>query len=160
MPDTPRTIVDDFAANTIGTAAAPKIVTLSNGNFLVAYSTEIGRGPGFHIRGQQFDASGKKIGGEIQFRFPREIEEREFAIDALPNGQVVISAETKARPFDDFEPDFVAVAYEIDDIRQHDRFRHRPPRKLTRRRIFRRLRLTRAGLEHPTPARTQDALAC
>ena len=135
MTDTPRTIVDAFVANTIGMAAAPKIVTLSNGNFLVAYSTEIGSGPGFHIRGQQFDASGNKIGGEIQFRFPREIEEREFDIDVLSNGQVVIAAETKSQPFDDFEPDIFAVAYKIDDVRQQNHCRHRRARKPMQRRI-------------------------
>lgn len=135
MPDTPRTIVDAFVAHAIGTTAAPKIVTLSNGNFLVAYSTEIGSGPGFHIRGQQFDASGNKIGGEIQFKFPREIEKREFDIDVLPNGQVVIAAETKDQPFDNYETDIFAVVYKIDDIQKQGYRQHPLHKKLAWQRI-------------------------
>ncbi len=101
-----------FVAGTSATAADPKIVTLSNGNFLVAYSSRTG-GAGFHIRGQVFDGSGDRIGGEIPFTFPNEIDEREFDIAALPGGHLVIVTETKPST-----GHVMARTYRIDDSGQ------------------------------------------
>ena len=96
MSDTPQTLVDDFIVNTTGSPKAPQVVTLSNGNLLVAYSTATG-GPGNHIRGQVFDPNGSPIGDGILFEFPHEINVSRFDIAALPGGQVAIA--TEAKPF-------------------------------------------------------------
>ena len=92
MPTTPQTLVDDVVANTVSAASNPKIETLPNGNFLVAYSTSIG-GKGHFIHGQQLDVAANKIGGEISFVFDQLIEEPEFDIGVQPNGHVIVVAE-------------------------------------------------------------------
>ena len=122
MSDTPQTVIEGLVANTVATASNPKIVTLPNGNLLVAYATSIGGSEHF-IRGQQFDAAGNRIGGEINFVFEQlfsrcsnEIEEPEFELLVQPDGRVVIIAETS----DQFESpegfaDTQARTYELSD---------------------------------------------
>ena len=63
MPDTPEILFDAFISNTTPGATRPKVVTLSDGNMLVAYATEEGGAPGIDIRGQLFDPAGTPIGG-------------------------------------------------------------------------------------------------
>lgn len=113
MADTPQTLVDSFVANTTGTAQAPKVATLPDGNFLVTHATDIG-GDGYFIRGQQFAPDGNPVGGEMNFVFSREIEEPEFDIFVRPDGRVVIVAETDIAP--DFRnPEIEARTFEIND---------------------------------------------
>lgn len=66
---------------------------LPNGNILVAYDSRQGGNPdkdGFFIHGQQFDTLGNKIGSEILFEFPREMDDADFDMVALPDVRVAI----------------------------------------------------------------------
>lgn len=97
MATTPQTLVDAFVASTTGTASHSKTVTLSDGNVLVAYVTELGgvagTDDGFRIRGQVIDPDGNKVGDEDAFRFPNAIETKDFDVVALDGNQVAIIAD-------------------------------------------------------------------
>lgn len=96
MPHRPEILVDPFLTNTTPIVAKSKVVELSNGNILVTYISELG-GPsgkdGFFVHGQQFDALGNKIGGEVLFEFPVETDTENFDIVALPAGRVAVLAD-------------------------------------------------------------------
>ncbi|WP_299737525.1 hypothetical protein [uncultured Roseobacter sp.] len=97
---TPQVLVAPIVTNTTAIVAKSKVVELSNGNILVTYISERGGDPdkdGFFIHGQQFDALGNKIGGEMLFEFPEETDTENFDIVALPEGRVAILADQDSR---------------------------------------------------------------
>lgn len=94
MTATPDTVAAPFKVNTTGTASHPNTVTLSDGNVLVAYMTELGGVPGtedgYRIRGQILTPDGEKVGGEIAFPFPSPIRSKNFDIVAVRDNRVLV----------------------------------------------------------------------
>ncbi|MEM9898825.1 MAG: calcium-binding protein [Pseudomonadota bacterium] len=100
MPDTPEVLIDPFITNTTDRAQQPKVVTLSDGRFLVAYSNVVNGE--IKIRGQVFDADGTQLGQELEFEFPVDdpFDNRVFDLVAGPNNEVILVAK-----IDGEEPD-------------------------------------------------------
>lgn len=116
MSTTPQILFPAFKANSREAASSPKVVTLENNRFLVAYSIETAVRNEFLIRGQVFDQNGGRIGAEIEFPFTEEIDTREFDIVSLPNAQgeefgdqVVVAMEAQGRS------DIIARTFRIDN---------------------------------------------
>lgn len=97
MSTTPEIIVGPFLVNATPTASVPKVAELTNGNILVVYITELGgqsgTRDGFHIRGQQFDKSGSRIGSQLFFDFPDETDTKNLDMVALDGNKVAILAD-------------------------------------------------------------------
>lgn len=69
------------------------MVTLLNGNFLLAYAKKLEK-DNFQILAQQYDVNGVPAGGRIEFKFDNQIRQPVFDIDVEPNGDVVVVAES------------------------------------------------------------------
>lgn len=103
MTTTPEILVAPVQANSSAGALRPKVVTLKNKRFLVAFSTETGSSSGrYRIHGQVFDYDGNRIGSQLLFPFDfilggekKEIDEERFSMSTMGNGNVVIGAEMR-----------------------------------------------------------------
>jgi len=97
MPSTPAVWLTTFTANTTtdDSQYEPQIVQLSDGNVLIAWTSDndtgAGDAPGTDIIGQLFDPFGNKIGSETTLNFNYTIHnERNFDIAALNDNRFVI----------------------------------------------------------------------
>lgn len=96
MPDTPEIWLDDFIANTTTTNSQyePRITQLSNGNILIAWTTNdssgVGSPAGTDIIGQLYDPLGNALGGEFRLNTFTIDNERDFDIAALNDGGFVV----------------------------------------------------------------------
>lgn len=96
MPLTPETWLAEFTANTVtaGSQFEPRIVQLSNGNILVAWTSDANTGAGSpggtDIISQLFDPFGNPIGIETRLNGFFADNERSFDIAALENGRFVV----------------------------------------------------------------------
>ncbi|SHJ32876.1 hypothetical protein SAMN04488012_107154 [Palleronia salina] len=97
MPSTPAVWLTTFTANTTtdDSQYEPQIVQLSDGNVLIAWTSDNATGegaePGTDIIGQLFDPFGNTIGGETRLNhYYSAHNERSFDIAALNNGEFVI----------------------------------------------------------------------
>lgn len=96
MLDTPQSVFDE--ATLSGNAQAPKIITLTNGNMVVAYA--VPSGDLFRIKGQLLDPLGQPINDEFTFDFEgHRSDEPNFDMTEAPNGRLNIITELKESDF-------------------------------------------------------------
>lgn len=107
----PTILVDQINASTTFQAISPKVVQLSDGTFVVVYTTRPQFGSGtIAIRGQHFDENGAKIRDEIRFSFVGTVDEAGFDVTALSDNHIAIVAEIR-KDNDGFE--IVSGLYKI-----------------------------------------------
>lgn len=115
-------ILATTAVNSTPTASHPKVLDLDNSRFLVAYATQLGglagNNDGFHVRGQIYNADGIALENEIAFPVAAQRGEsgvltREFDIDVMSNGQIVIA--TLADPFKNDSTPVIYTVFDLDD---------------------------------------------
>ncbi|WP_299401849.1 hypothetical protein [uncultured Roseobacter sp.] len=100
MFETPQSVFDE--ATLSGNAQAPKIITLTNGNMVVAYA--VPSGDFFRIKGQLLDPLGQPISDEFTFDFEgHRSQEPNFDMTETPDGRLNIITEVKEFRFLDFE---------------------------------------------------------
>jgi Ca2+-binding RTX toxin-like protein len=82
----------DFWVNTTrnGRQSEPSITALSNGGFVISYTTETFSSAAHEIKAQAFDASGVMIGGEVSVNTATANPQNESVIVGLNNGNYAV----------------------------------------------------------------------
>lgn len=103
MP-TPNISSKPISINFTDGASHPNVVTLSDGTFVVTYSTLVptsfARFNRFEIRGRRFDEAGNPIGEEILFPFDLEIDVSKYDVVAIEQSRVAIVVDLVLTDFD------------------------------------------------------------
>ena len=68
-----------------------KISTRADGSFVVTWSSQVQDGSGWGVYAQQFDASGARVGDELQMNLVTDSDQYRSDVLALDNGKFVVS---------------------------------------------------------------------
>lgn len=98
----------DFHVNTTVTDQQdkPSVTALSSGGFVVIYQSEIFATPaiGREVRAQAYDATGKKIGGEINVNIRTASQQSIPVVTGLDNNRYAVIWQDAANPLDPSSP--------------------------------------------------------
>ncbi len=89
MSGTPQVIVEAFDTNAGRNSKHARVVELSDGTFMAAFSVPVGNGL-FEVFGQRFNADGELVGNITKFTQGFRIPDGEFDITALSNNKFVV----------------------------------------------------------------------
>lgn len=99
---------DPFSLYTVGTVTTvpstsneqqlPQLTTLSDGNYLIVYSTDHGSSDTYHIYGQKYDTEGNKVGSETQLSTTSSNKVMKPVVAATNNGFVVVWSRSESSP--------------------------------------------------------------